>query len=151
MELEKDKSEVAKLKVKKFNGNVYIDIRKYYDNGTKPTTKGVSLRPDLFQKLVNMKDVIDESIELIEKTRTSLSPQNAARATVMRDGDQVKVSMELDKSHQVGISKFKAMVLIDVRNFYNGGPTKKGISMKPDVFNTVVNFDGWKEAVAKLA
>ena len=151
MDLEQEKSEVARLKIRKFNGNVYVDIRKYYDNGTKPTQKGISLRPDMFEKLANMKDLVEQSIELVDKRITSLSPQNAARATVMRDGDDVKVSIELDRGHQIGVSKFKSMMLIDVRNYYNGAPTKKGISLKPELFRMIANLEDWKEAVRKLA
>jgi hypothetical protein len=148
--LEKGKSEITKIKVKKFSGNIYVDIRKFYDEGSKPTPKGISLRPELFEKLIFLRPVIEQSVDLVEKTRDSLAPEHAGRASVMRDGSEVKVSIELDKSIQIGVSRFKNMTLIDVRSFYNGAPTKKGVSLKPDMFRAVVEWDQWKEAVAKL-
>lgn len=150
VDLEKDKSEVAKLKVRKYNGSVFVDIRKYYDNGTKPTPKGVSLRPELFGKLVSMGPLLEEAVGLVEKTLSSFSPQNTGRASITRDGGDVKVSAELDKNYQIGVSRFKNMTLIDIRNYYNGGPTKKGISLKPDLFRAIAEWDEWKEAVSKL-
>jgi hypothetical protein len=151
MPLEEGKSEIAKVKVRKYNGSVYVDVRKYYDNGSKPTPKGVSLRPDLFSKLVGMKELVEESVDLVEGKIKSLSTQNALRASVMREDGSVKVSIELDRGHQIGVSKFKNMILVDVRSFYNGAPTKKGISLKPEQFRTLVDWSEWKEAVAKLA
>lgn len=150
MDLEKDKKEVAKLKVRKFNGNVYVDVRKYYDDGTKPTTKGISLRPDLFEKLLTLRPVIEESVELVEKRREALSPQHALKASTMRENDEVSVSIELDRGHQVRVSKFKQMTLVDIRSFYNGGPTKKGISLAPEIIEKVFTCPEWKAAVAKL-
>jgi hypothetical protein len=148
--LEKDKKEVAKVKVRQFKNNLYVDIRKFYDNGTKPTAKGISLKPELFEKLVNLSPVIYESIQLIEKERNSISAEYQHQATIMKDGDETTVSMELDKYNVVRVSKFKKMMLIDIRNFYNGGPTKKGISLQPDLYKKIANWSEWKDALKKL-
>jgi hypothetical protein len=150
VDLETDKSEVAKLKVRVFKGKVYIDIRKYYDNGTKPTPKGVSLSTELFEKLIGSKEVIEEGIDLVEKRIGFLSERTASRASVMRENNEVKVSIELDKSHQVTVSKFKNMTLVDIRSFFNGSPTKKGICLKPEVVRTVTSWKEWKNAVSQL-
>lgn len=149
-DLEKDKKEVSKIKVHKFKDNLYIDIRKYYDNGTKPTAKGISLKPELFEKLKNLSPVIYEAVELIEKKRDSLSPHFQQKATVMRDDKEITVSLELDKYNIVRVSKFKKLMLIDIRNFYNGGPTKKGISLAPEIFRKIADWSEWKEALVKL-
>ena len=151
VDLEKDKKEVAKIKVRKFNDNVYIDLRKYYDNGSKPTLKGVSLKPELFTKLVSLKPIISEAVELVEMKRDSMSPQYMQQASVMRDDKGVTVSIELDRGHMVKVSMFKKMMLVDIRNYYNGGPTKKGISVDPALFTKVVNWGEWKAAVDRLS
>jgi hypothetical protein len=150
MQLEKDKKEVAKIKVKKFNGQIYVDIRKYYDEGTKPTTKGISLKPELFEKMINFKDLVTEAIELVEKKRDTLSPRYAQAASIIRDDKEVSVSIELDRGHMMKVYKFKQMLLVDVRNFYNGGPTKKGISIQPDIFEKIAHWGEWEQAADKL-
>ena len=150
MQLEKDKKEVAKIKVKNFNGQVYVDIRKYYDEGTKPTTKGISLKPEIFEKMINYKDLVSEAIELVEKKRDSLSPRYEQVASIIRDDKKVSVSIELDRGHMMKVYKFKQMLLVDVRNFYNGGPTKKGISIQPDIFEKISHWGEWKQAADKL-
>ena len=150
MDLESGKKEVAKIKVRKYQGNIYVDIRKYYDEGTKPTQKGISLKPDLFEKLCNWKELIDDAKSLVEGKSTGLTSRYAQFASITRDGTDVTVSADLDKGHVVKVYKFKNMLLIDIRNYYNGGPTKKGISLSPEVFDTIINWTEWKQAVVKL-
>ncbi|CAL6104645.1 Transcriptional_coactivator p15 domain-containing protein [Hexamita inflata] len=51
-------------KVNQFNGQYYVDIRKYYEDKItgkqKPTSKGISLTIKQFEKLLNNMDKIDE-------------------------------------------------------------------------------------------
>jgi hypothetical protein len=148
--LEHDKKEVTKVKVRKYQGNVYIDVRKYYDNGSKPTMKGVSFKPDLFTKFQNLGPLIKNSIALVEGRIDSLEGNAAAAASITRDGSETIVSAELDKYHMIKVSKFKHMTLVDIRNYYNGGPTKKGISMSPEIVESLLNWTEWKSAMQKL-
>jgi hypothetical protein len=145
-----DKKEVAKLKVKKFQGNIYIDIRKYYDEGTKPTQKGISMKPDLFEKLRGWSGLVRESMDLVTGKISSLTVPQASLASIMRDGSETSVTAELDKGHVLKVYQFKKMLLIDIRNYYNGGPTKKGISISPELFEKIVGWNDWKTVVDKL-
>ena len=146
------KADQAKVKVRQFQGKVYVDIRKYYDNGTKPTPKGVSLKPELFQKLVELGELISDAQNVVQGRQTSLDNRFVtAQATVVRDGNEVYITAELDAYHVVKIYKFKNMILIDVRNLYKGAPTKKGISLPPDAFAKMVGWEGWKAAVQQLS
>ena len=148
--LDQDKKEVTKLKVRKFQGNVYIDVRKYYDNGSKPTLKGMSFKPDLFTKFQTWAPLIRESVDLVEGRVSSLANPFSASATIARDGSDITVTAELDKYHMLKIYKFKHMTLIDVRNYYNGGPTKKGIALSPEIVEILLEWKGWKDVMQKL-
>ena len=148
--LEEGKKEVAKVKVRKFQGNIYIDVRKYYENGTKPTTKGVSFKPDLFSKFQNWAPLVRESVDLVEGKIDSLTNQFASAASITRDGSEVSVSAELDKYHMLKVYKFKRMTLVDIRNYYNGGPTKKGIALSPEIVHVLLNWKEWRDAMQKL-
>jgi len=148
--LESGKKEIAKLKIRKFQGNCYIDIRKYYDEGTKPTQKGISMKPDIFEKLHAWEPLIRESMDLVNGKISSLTTTQASVASIMRDGSETTVTAELDRGHVVKIYCFKKMLLIDIRNYYNGGPTKKGISIGPDLFEKIIAWKDWKGVVEKL-
>jgi hypothetical protein len=151
VELEKaEKKEQAKLKVRKFNGKVSVDIRKYYDNGSKPTPKGVSLKPELFEKLCAWKEIVDEGCDLVQGKISALKDQHMF-VSITREGTDTNVYFELDAYHKVRVYVFKKMLLVDIRNYYNGGPTKKGISVSHEVFKSMVALSGWKEAVTKLS
>jgi hypothetical protein len=145
-----DKKEVAKLKVRKFQNNVYIDIRKYYDEGSKPTQKGISLKPELFETLRGWAELIRESLDLVKGKIPSLTVPQASLVSIMRDGNQTTVTAQLDRGHVVKVYEFKKILLIDIRNYYNGGPTKKGISISPEMFEKLVSWNNWKTIVDKL-
>jgi predicted transcriptional regulator len=57
-----------KLSVRKYMGKVYIDIREFFekDGQTLPTKKGISLTPDLWEKIKKYQNEIDEAIENIK-------------------------------------------------------------------------------------
>ncbi len=150
MALDQDKKEVTKVKVRKYEGNVYVDVRKYYDNGSKPTMKGMSFKPDLFTKFQTWAPLIRESVKLVEGRVSALENPFAASATIARDGSEITVSAELDKYHMLKIYKFKHMTLVDVRNYFRGGPTKKGISLSPEIVETLLEWKEWKDAMQKL-
>lgn len=147
---ESDKKEVAKLKVRKFNNNVSVDIRKYYDNGSKPTPKGVSLKPDLFGKLCNWKNIISECCDLVEGKIAALKERHTF-VSLTTDDKETVAYIELDAYHKVKVYLFKKMLLVDIRSYYSGGPTKKGISVSPETFEKIVNVSEWKDAVKKLS
>lgn len=144
------KQEVAKMKIRKFNGKVSVDIRKHYDNGTKPTPKGVSLKPELFEKLTSWKKIISECCDLVQGKIQSIKDKPTFLSTTA-EKDDINAYLDLDQYTKVRVYLFKKMLLIDIRSYYNGGPTKKGISVSHDVFERIVNVREWREAVKKLA
>ncbi len=145
-----EKKEVAKLKVRKFNDKVSVDIRKYYDNGSKPTPKGVSLKPELFEKLCAWGDIVSECCDLVEGKTTCLKEKHSFVSTTT-ENNEINAYLELDAYHKVRVYMFKKLLLVDIRNYYSGGPTKKGISVSPEVFSKIVNLANWKDAVKKLS
>lgn len=54
-----------KVSIRKFKGETYIDIREYYekDGEKKPTKKGISLKPELWEKLKSHIKDIDNAIK----------------------------------------------------------------------------------------
>lgn len=53
------------IKIREFRGKLYIDIRQYYNgpNGDLlPTKKGISLTPEVYQKLKTLTKEIDEEL-----------------------------------------------------------------------------------------
>lgn len=112
--------------------------------------KGVSFKPDLFTKFQNWAPLIRESVDIVEGRTSALTNPFASSASIMRDGSDVSVSAELDKYHMLKVYKFKHMTLVDVRNYYNGGPTKKGIALSPELVDVLLDWKEWKEAMQKL-
>ncbi|KIY50359.1 hypothetical protein FISHEDRAFT_14489, partial [Fistulina hepatica ATCC 64428] len=56
------------------------------------------------------------------------------KVVVLRDGDNKYI--DLGRKRRVGVTKFKAAVLVDIREYYDAGgqmkPGKKGISLAED-------------------
>ncbi|CAI5463611.1 unnamed protein product [Closterium sp. Yama58-4] len=54
-----------KLTVSEFKGRLLVSIREYYDKGGKemPSSKGISLPPDQWDKLVRHIDTVQEAID----------------------------------------------------------------------------------------
>lgn len=52
------------VKVREFKGKVYIDIREFYEKNGEllPGTKGISLNPDTWRKLLSLGDEINEAV-----------------------------------------------------------------------------------------
>ena len=58
-----------KVSIRKFKGQIYVDIREYYekDGEKKPSKKGISLKPDLWEKLKSRMSDIDTAIKNLKK------------------------------------------------------------------------------------
>ncbi len=58
-----------RVSIRKFKGQIYVDIREYYekDGDKKPTKKGISLKPELWEKLKSRVQDIDNAIKNMKK------------------------------------------------------------------------------------
>lgn len=56
-DIERNETEILRIEKKEFKGNDYIDLRIYYmgdDKEYKPTKKGVTVKPDKLDELINI-------------------------------------------------------------------------------------------------
>ena len=58
-----------KVSIRKFKGQIYVDIREYYekDGEEKPSKKGISMKPELWEKLKSRISDIDSAIKNMKK------------------------------------------------------------------------------------
>ena len=58
-----------RVSIRKFKGQIYVDIREFYekDGEKKPSKKGISLKPELWQKLKSRVKDIDDAIKNMKK------------------------------------------------------------------------------------
>ena len=54
-DIKKSKNEIIKVEISQYKGNHYLNLRVWYfneeNNEFKPTQKGISIRPDLYEDL----------------------------------------------------------------------------------------------------
>jgi hypothetical protein len=143
----------TKLQVRKFKGDVYVDIRKFHDG--KPTLKGLSMKPDLFERVfVTWNSRIQEAFKVLKPSckPSDAVPEGLAGEKVRRDAEGWLV-FEVQDYYQVKVYQFKGKPLVDVRNFFKGNPTKKGISLSPETFGKVSEWlekEDWRAIVQKV-
>ena len=58
-----------KVSIRKFKGQIYVDIREYYekDGEEKPSKKWISMKPELWEKLKSRISDIDSAIKNMKK------------------------------------------------------------------------------------
>ena len=144
-----DLDEGTKLQVRKWQREVFVDIRKFYND--KPTTKGIALRPELFARLVALRERILAAIDLVKTANTAdLSDEvKGASGDCWRDPEGSIVFL-LDKNTKAKVYKFKNHLLVDIRSFFKDAPTKKGISLAPALFNKLLDWSDWQVVVNKV-
>lgn len=75
-----------------------------------------------------------------------------AKKETKEGGDQV---FELSNNRRVTVRSFRGKTYVDIREFYekdgDWGPTKKGISLSPEQWKTLLeNVDGINEAIKEI-
>ena len=125
-----------------------MDVRKFV--GDKPTPKGLCMKPELFSRLVANRERLMAAIAVVKNGETDLPEHiKGSVGDCWRDPEGAIV-MELDKYHKCKIYKFKGMLLVDVRQFFKDNPTKKGISMAPEIFDKITSWTDWESVVNKI-
>ena len=90
---------------------------------------------------------MNEAKEIVNKNQEAKFTRSNIPADIVSENDSVYVTTELDKTHILKVYKFKAYTLIDIRSHYSGGPTKKGISLQPEIFEKIIKWTTWKKAL----
>ncbi|KAF4729433.1 MmpL domain protein [Perkinsus olseni] len=140
----------VKVKAKLWKSMVFMDIRKYYDEGRKPTQKGVFLNVEKYEKVMARQEMVTAALKWLEeggRAKSSVLTGVLRNDSTFIDPDGA-VIMEIDKGLKVKVYSFKGLYLVDIRSYFKGNATKKGISLKPDVYFKVAGWKDWSKAVA---
>ncbi|KAF4660308.1 MmpL domain protein [Perkinsus chesapeaki] len=140
----------VKVKAKLWKGMVFMDIRKYYDEGRKPTQKGVFLNVEKYEKVVLRQEMVTAALKWLDeggRAKSTVLTGVLRNDSTFIDPDGA-VIIEVDKGLKMKVYSFKGMYLVDIRSYFKGNATKKGISLKPDVYFKVAEWKDWTKAVA---
>ncbi|RHY27708.1 hypothetical protein DYB32_006597, partial [Aphanomyces invadans] len=145
-----DLSSKKLVSVRAWKSAILVDIREYFDsNGErKPGKKGISLTTDQFHAVMNLIDDIDLSVNWVQNPDKSV-----ANYTVDTLSDVEPNS--ISSKRRVSVRKFKSMVLVDIREYYDANgtmkPGNKGISLTKEQWNVLKSHvDAIKTAMALL-
>lgn len=144
-------SDSTKLTLRKFKGQNYVDIRKFLND--KPTFKGISLKPELLETVLNFKPKIVSALKLVGKVSSKDPLPAEIQSEKIHVNAEGEIVFEISEYVKLKVYTFKGRLLVDIRNFFKGNPTKKGISVSPEIMETVLNKHSWKEwsqMIAKL-
>ncbi|EER03111.1 conserved hypothetical protein [Perkinsus marinus ATCC 50983] len=140
----------VKVKAKLWKGMVFMDIRKYFDEGRKPTQKGVFLNVEKYEKTMARQEMVTAALKWLDEGGRAKSP--VLTGVLRNDSTFIDpdgaIIMEIDKGLKLKVYSFKGMYLVDIRSYFKGNATKKGISLKPDVYFKIANWTDWSKAVA---
>ena len=127
-----------------FNGKMMVDLREFYEKDGKmlPGKKGISLPPDQWTILTAVAEQILAALPDKERF-TSRSPVKEEPATSPpKDCSAEEGVVDLGNSRRAEVSAFNGRLLVSIREFYEKDgkmlPGKKGISLTPDQFYTIV-------------
>jgi len=120
-----DLGRMRKLSIMEFKGNKFVNIREYYEAGgeLKPGKKGIALKPQEWQKLLEVSDEVNRGCNI--------------------GGGGDKEGWELGRMRKITLNEFKGRTLVDIREYYTdaGGdmkPGKKGISLSNEQWGSVL-------------
>ncbi|RLN94216.1 hypothetical protein BBJ28_00018702 [Nothophytophthora sp. Chile5] len=125
--------------VRKWKNVVLVDIREFYDEDgvAKPSKKGLSLSLEQWHKLVELSDAVSEAIQLVEENRIRKDSLVDVPGRIPKPGgDSRAIAFPLSAKRRMTVRFFHALVLIDLREFYEqdgaAKPGKKGIALSKD-------------------
>jgi Transcriptional Coactivator p15 (PC4) len=143
-----DLQHLLKLRIHKFKSSTLVDIRKYYDTD-KPSLKGISLKLDQFEELFNKRERIFKAISHATKNESegvksfTEIPDSIRCESCSRDADGF-IQFELKSPYvKLKITQFKGKFYIDIRQYFKGSPTKKGIMLDVEVFRKILGWQEW--------
>ncbi|CAK4613178.1 unnamed protein product [Aphanomyces euteiches] len=149
-----DLTSKKQVSVRTWKNAVMVDIREYYDsNGEmKPTKKGISLTKDQWKTVVSLADDIDKAVGWVQ------NPSNRAldyQAETLDDVEANSVAFSISSKRRATVRKFKSMILIDFREYYDAHgtmkPGQKGVSLKKEQWEMLhERFDAIEAAMEEL-
>ncbi|KAF0685694.1 Aste57867_22441 [Aphanomyces stellatus] len=150
-----DLSSKKQVTVRAWKSAILVDIREYYDsNGEKkPGKKGISLTKEQWKAVVTLADDIDTAVSWVQD---SDSVSGGYEADTLDDVESGSVAFALSGKRRATVRKFKAMVLIDFREYYDASgvmkPGQKGISLTKDQWRMLKDrFDAIAAAMLDVA
>ncbi|RHY11864.1 hypothetical protein DYB25_004356 [Aphanomyces astaci] len=127
-----DLSAKKQVSVRAWKSAILVDIREYYDsNGErKPGKKGISLTSDQWKAMTKLISDIDVAVKWVQDPDT---PAGTYEADTLSDVEANSVAFAISSKRRASVRKFKSMVLVDFREYYDASgtlkPGQKGISL----------------------
>ncbi|KDO34374.1 hypothetical protein SPRG_01510 [Saprolegnia parasitica CBS 223.65] len=128
-----DLSAKKQVTVRSWKSTILVDVREYYDAGgeRKPGKKGISFSKDQYKKIAAL--TADINAAIAEVKDDIAGDYTHAKLESAEEG---AIAFAVSAKRRATIRKFKSMLLIDFREFYDKDgaqmPGSKGISLSID-------------------
>ncbi|EQC29404.1 hypothetical protein SDRG_12867 [Saprolegnia diclina VS20] len=147
-----DLSAKKQVTVRSWKNTIFVDVREYYDAGgeRKPGKKGISFSKDQYKKIAELTADIHAAIAEVQDDIAG----DYAHAK-LKGAEEGSIAFAVSTKRRATIRKFKSMLLIDFREFYDKDgvqmPGSKGISLSIDQWNKFQELaDDIEAAVASM-